>query len=115
MKIFTNLILFIMLLTITALLLSGCSNNPNKKYIPNCDGNDNTVGKPCGNDMNGDCNSNLLRVGEKSNVTRGVPRLKELLSISLLFFYKNKQLIHSIYSFIIFLSKTPLSVMIFIL
>lgn len=31
MKIFTNLILFIMLLTITALLLSGCSNNPNKK------------------------------------------------------------------------------------
>ena len=43
------------------------SNNPNKKYIPNCDGNDNTVGKPCGNDMNGDCNSNLLRVGEKSN------------------------------------------------
>ena len=31
MKIFTNLILFIMLLTITAILLSGCSNNKNKK------------------------------------------------------------------------------------
>ena len=28
---FRNLILFIMLLTITAILLSGCSNNPNKK------------------------------------------------------------------------------------
>jgi len=34
MKIFTNLILFIMLLTITAILLSGCSNNPNKKNVP---------------------------------------------------------------------------------
>jgi len=28
---FRNLILFIMLLTITVILLSGCSNNPNKK------------------------------------------------------------------------------------
>jgi len=34
MKIFTNLILFIMLLTNTAILLSGCSNNKNKKNIP---------------------------------------------------------------------------------
>ena len=34
MKIFTNLILFIMLLTITVILLSGCSNNKNKKNIP---------------------------------------------------------------------------------
>ena len=31
MKMFTNIILFVMLLTITAILLSGCSNNPNKK------------------------------------------------------------------------------------
>jgi len=28
---FKNLILFIMLLTISAILLSGCSTNPNKK------------------------------------------------------------------------------------
>ena len=34
MKMFINLILLIMLLTITAILLSGCSNNPNKK-VPN--------------------------------------------------------------------------------
>ena len=31
---FRNLILFIMLLTITVILLSGCSNNPNKKNVP---------------------------------------------------------------------------------
>jgi starvation-inducible outer membrane lipoprotein len=34
MKMFINLILFIMLLTITAILLSGCSTKPNKK-VPN--------------------------------------------------------------------------------
>jgi len=34
MKMFTNLILFIMLLTITVILLSGCSNNKNKKNVP---------------------------------------------------------------------------------
>jgi len=34
MKIFTNLILFIMLLTITAILLSGCSGKTKKKNIP---------------------------------------------------------------------------------
>ena len=31
---FTNLILFIMLLSITVILLSGCSNNKNKKNVP---------------------------------------------------------------------------------
>ena len=34
MKMFTNLILFIMLLSITVILLSGCSNNKNKKNVP---------------------------------------------------------------------------------